>query len=110
MSGLSKDVYAKIEVLREDMAELHRLLKKYPDTFYEHLNVIDNKIDDFREYFIDCKRKGLVEDDNYEPLPDAERIAEYVKQSIPESRQYDVLSWLISSYPPKGTFIGGFKI
>lgn len=110
MSSLKKDVYAEIEDIRNDMAELHRLLKKYPDTFYDRLNKIDNQVDDFRDYFIKQVQEGLIEDDNYEPLPESERIAEYVKQSIPESRQRDVLSWLISSYPPKGTFTGGFKI
>lgn len=110
MSGLKKDVYAKIEDIRNDMAELHRLLKKYPDTFYDRLNKIDNQVDDFRDYFIKQVQEGLIEDDNYEPLPDAERIAEYVKQSIPESRQHDVMCWLIRSYPPQGTFVGGFKI
>lgn len=96
-------VLDKIEDLRAEMVELHCLLKEYPDTFFERLNTIDNLIRKFRNYFVECLSKGLVKS-NPKPLPDAEKIAEFIKENIPESRQFDVLLWLTSEFPPKGTF------
>ncbi|MDD5727268.1 MAG: hypothetical protein PHV59_01770 [Victivallales bacterium] len=110
MTDLEENVYAKMEDIRTNLAELHYLLKEYHRTFFSWLNVIDNQIDDFRKYFTKCSRKGLIKHDDREPLPDAERIAAYIRESIPKSRQFDVLLWLASSYPPKGTFSGGFKL
>ncbi len=96
-------VLDKIEDLRAEIIELHCLLKEYPETFFERLNTIDNLIRKFRNYFTKCLREGLIKS-KPKPLPDAEKIAKFVKENIPESRQFDVLLWLSSEFPPKGTF------
>ena len=96
-------VLDKIEDLRAEMVELHCLLKEYPDKFFERLNTIDNLIRKFRNYFSKCCSEGLVKS-SPKPLPDAEKIAKFVKENIPESRQFDVLLWLASEFPSKGTF------
>jgi hypothetical protein len=104
MVSLRMKVLDKIEDLRAEMVELHCLLKKYPDTFFERLNTIDKLIYEFRNYFAKCIKEGLVKNETPKPLPDAEKITKFVKERIPESRQFDVLLWLSSAFPPKGTF------
>lgn len=104
MANLEMKVLDKIEDLRAEMVELHCLLKEYPDTFYKRLNIIDNKIYEFKKYFTKCLIKGLIKNYNPKPLPNTEKIAKFVKESIPESRQFDVLLWLSNAFPPKGTF------
>lgn len=92
-----------IERLREDMTELHEVLKDHHSVFYPKLNEIDRKIDGFRHYYDDQKRKGLTLEKPPEPL-EHDRIANYLLKTVPENRLGDVMDALLATYPPRGTF------